>query len=424
MLTVLRQRNFFLLWTSGLLSSLGDTVLLVALPFYVYQETGSTVATGAIFVVETLPRLVLGSVAGVLVDRWNRQRTMVVSDVLRAVVLLFLLLLPYSPSFLWIIFPVAFLQAVLAQFFAPANGALRPQIVEPEHLQAANALGGVSGNINRLIGPALGGALLGLVGLTSVVLVDAISFLCSAVMIALIRLPPTSADIVPSSAAPLTASRSWGATFWDDWLSGLRLVRTDRIVSTLFVVMGVLLLAQGLLNVLLLPFVYNVLGGDALVLGWIATAQGVGGLIGSLSFGRISNAIAPGRLVVICSVLGGLLALATFNSRSIPAVLILSAIAGLPIMGLFISITTLLQIQVANQFRGRIFGALNTTQALTLLVGLGLASGLTGPLGVILLLNVVGALYLFAAIIAAVRLPRGASPAYPSQDPETQVTNR
>ena len=88
MLAVLRQRNFSLLWFGGVLSVVGDFFLFIALPFFVYERTGSALATGAMFAAETLPRLLFGSVAGVFVDRWDRKKTMVFADVSRAVILL------------------------------------------------------------------------------------------------------------------------------------------------------------------------------------------------------------------------------------------------------------------------------------------------------------------------------------------------
>ena len=91
MLTVLRQRDLSLLWFGGVLSVIGDYFLFVALPFFVFEQTASALATGAIFIAETLPRLLFGSVAGVFVDRWDRKRTMVVSDLSRALILLPLL---------------------------------------------------------------------------------------------------------------------------------------------------------------------------------------------------------------------------------------------------------------------------------------------------------------------------------------------
>src|SRR5713101_2598217 len=100
MLSVLRQRNFGLLWFGQLISIIGDWVLFVALPFYVYDMTGSALATGTMFAAQLLPSLLLGSLAGVFVDRWNRKRVMIGADVLRGCVLL-LLLVVRSPEQLW-----------------------------------------------------------------------------------------------------------------------------------------------------------------------------------------------------------------------------------------------------------------------------------------------------------------------------------
>ena len=88
MFAILRQRNFALLWMGAVISRLGDWLLLIVLPLFVYQRTGSALATGIMFIVETLPGLCFGSLAGVFADRWDRRRTMIVTDLLRALILL------------------------------------------------------------------------------------------------------------------------------------------------------------------------------------------------------------------------------------------------------------------------------------------------------------------------------------------------
>src|SRR3954470_24713059 len=110
MLAVLRRRNFAMLWLGQLVSQIGDMVLIIALPFYVYQLTGSLFQTGLMYIVETLPRILLGSLAGVFVDRWDRRWTMIASDLGRAGVLL-LLLLVRDPSSLWLVYAVAGVQS-------------------------------------------------------------------------------------------------------------------------------------------------------------------------------------------------------------------------------------------------------------------------------------------------------------------------
>src|SRR5215216_5638827 len=185
MISVLRQRNFALLWFAGLISMIGDWMLFIALPIYTYNLTHSSLATGIMFMVGTLPRVLLGSVAGVFVDRWDRQRTMVIADFSRAVLIL-LLLLVRSSEWIWIVYVVAFLESVISQFFGPAENALLPELVDESDLVPANSLNALNNNLARLGGPALGGLLLGSFGFHNVVLIDSLSFLISGTMIALI----------------------------------------------------------------------------------------------------------------------------------------------------------------------------------------------------------------------------------------------
>src|SRR2546423_7636308 len=185
MLAVLRQRNFALVWVAGLVSLTGDWMLFVGLPLFVYRATGSTLATGAMIMVRMAPRLLLGSVAGVFADRWDRKRTMIGADLLLALSLLPLLAVR-SVEWLWVVYAVSFVESSLAQFFAPAEAALLPRLVGEEHLTAPNALNSMNQNISRLAGPPLGGAVVGLLGLTGVALLDAASFLISAALIALV----------------------------------------------------------------------------------------------------------------------------------------------------------------------------------------------------------------------------------------------
>ena len=184
MLAVLRRRNFALLWWGALISRLGDYTLAVGLPFYVYQHTGSTLATSGMVVAELVPEILLGSLAGVYVDRWDRRGAMITADIARAVVLL-ALLSAQSPGALWIVYLVAVAQTSAAQFFIPASGALLPRLVEEDQVLTANALRALMDNVARVMGPAIGGLLLGLCGLSGVVLADAVSFLFSAGMILL-----------------------------------------------------------------------------------------------------------------------------------------------------------------------------------------------------------------------------------------------
>src|SRR5688500_20187285 len=111
---------------------------MTALPIYVYERTGSALATGAMFVVQALPALLLGSVAGVFVDRWDRKRVMVGADLLRGLLLLPLLLVPATGA-IWIVYVVGFLQETASRFADPAFSAALPKVVGDDSLEIGRA---------------------------------------------------------------------------------------------------------------------------------------------------------------------------------------------------------------------------------------------------------------------------------------------
>src|SRR5919199_6799958 len=217
MLATLRRRDFALVWLAGLISMMGDWVLYIALPIYVYQLTGSALATSAMFAAEMVPALFVGSVAGVFVDRWDRKRTMVVANLLLTLGLLPLLLV-HSAGQVWLVYMVSFFESVVAQFFSPAERAFLPTLAGQEHLVAANALNALNNNLARLVGPALGGVVAAWLGLAGVTLVDALTFLLAAALVLLVTASGRVERIDPERAAEV-AERAWIAV-WRDWLGG------------------------------------------------------------------------------------------------------------------------------------------------------------------------------------------------------------
>jgi MFS family permease len=399
MIKVLRQRNFALVWFAGLISMIGDWMLFIALPIHIYTLTHSSLATGMMFMVGTLPRIFVGSVAGVFVDRWDRRLTMVVADFSRVLLLLLLLLVRF-PESLWIVYVVAFLQATISQFFGPAENALLPRLVDPSYLVAANSLNSLNNNLARLGGPALGGLLLGALGFHSVVLIDSLSFLISGSLIALIA-PSTPALMHEDKDAFVTPPSS----LWEDWLSGLRFIMRNSTVSVIFLVMGIAGVAEGLFNVMFVIFVSRNLGGGALEFGWLTSVQAIGGLMGGLVIGWFGHRIQPNRLTGLLAA-NGILILLLVILASLPWAMVLILLAGIPIVGYSVGVDTLLQRHVADRFRGRVFGALGTSMALCVLLGQGWASLLGDRLGPVPLLLLKGSLDITAGLLAFVLLYR------------------
>lgn len=280
MLATLRQRNFALLWVGGLISFTGDWMLLTALPYYVYQRTGSTLATATMTVVSILPSVLLSSLAGVFVDRWNRKRILVVSNLLQMLTVLFLLFVGRSALF-WVVYAVALAQSAISTFTIPAENALLLRLVDQHHLLSANALNSLNNNLARLIGPPLGGVLLAVLGLEVVVLFDSLSFGCAAACIALITIPATPINREPQQATLKTITMMAGhwVVFWREWLEGLTTIRKDRFIITLMVVLGITTFGGTMFDPLYPAFAKDILRAGAMGFGWLLTAQAVGGIL-------------------------------------------------------------------------------------------------------------------------------------------------
>jgi predicted MFS family arabinose efflux permease len=144
---------------------LGDFVLFVGLPYEIYRLTGSTLASAGMLLAFLVPNILLGSVAGVYVDRWDRRRLMITVNLLQALSLLPLLLVDQLG--LWVIYAVLVLESSISQLFHPAQVALMPSLLRggEEELLRANSLSGVGRHLARLIGPAVGGVVVAAGGL-------------------------------------------------------------------------------------------------------------------------------------------------------------------------------------------------------------------------------------------------------------------
>ncbi len=420
MIAVLRQRDFGLLWWGGLISMIGDWMLRIALPAYVFQLTGSALATGAMFIAGQLPQLLLGSVAGVFVDRWERKRTMVVANLLMMIGLLPLMLVQ-SVEWLWVVYLVSFWQSCIGQFFGPAENALLPTLVAEDQLVTANSLNALNNNLARLIGPALGGALGLSLGLAGIALLDALTFAIAAGMIALIATPERA--VVARPTGDVSVKGRWIAV-WEEWRAGLGVVAHSPTLRLLFTIIALWAFGEGIMSVLFVPFVTEVMKGQALELGWLMSAQAIGGLAGSAVIAKIGERIPPAVLLGPCSFLFGLIDLVIFNySLFFPSFLLgilLFILVGVPGAGGFASLISLLQTSVSDDFRGRLFGAFTTTFGLVALLGMGVATALGDVVGILPLISIQGIAPMVAGVVAMVGL-RGTGKAVPDRGGKPQL---
>lgn len=411
MLATLRHRDFALLWIAGLVSVAGDYALIAALPLHAYALTNSAVATGAVFAASLLPRILFGSVAGVFVDRWDRKRAMIAADLLRAVLLLPLLLV-VSADLLWLLYLVRAGTGMLGLIFEPAESALLPRLVGEDRLVTANALNSLNNNLGRLVGPAVGGVLYATGGLSTVVLVDSLSFAISAVFIAAIR---ANARPERSDDGPLGGSAV--ARMVSEWRAGLQVIGQNRVLSAIFMAFGIGLLGEGTFEVGLVPLVVDIFKGGAEGVGILLSAQAIGGIIAGALVAKVAEKVTPRWLMA-----GGLIALgltdlgmvnsATLAPAGVSALTLASGfmiLAGFPAVAGTAATNGLLQMETSDEFRGRVFGALGTVEGISILASLAIGGFAVDAVGPVPVLSAGAVAWIIGGMIALARLPKSAT---------------
>ncbi len=392
LLELLRNRNFMLMWWAGLVSWIGNYMLFIALPVYVYNETGSTLATSLSVMASALPMIVVGQIAGVLVDRWDYRRTLVLTNfALIGVTLLYLVVL--SAPWWWVV-PVAFVVSSVGQFIGPAENALLPTLVDESRLGSANSLNALNNNLARLVGPALGGLLLASFGFGGVVVANALTYLLAALLVLGVRAP----HVVREPAVITGLFRRLAS----EWRAGLGAVRRNRTLTLSFSVVALTGLGEGTISALMAPFVKVMLGGGGLELGLIMSAQAVGGITAGLLLTSFADRISATKLLGWGALLSGMLMVPLLNYPLFyPALwpsLVLVAVAGLPFAMFSTAQMTLLQTEAEPGVRGRVFSAYFAVFGAAQLVGM-LGSGVLGDRVGVMLINTQTVTYLLAGII-------------------------
>ncbi len=255
----------------------------------IYQETQSAASVGLLSMLKALPALLLGTLAGVFVDRWSRKWTMVVSNLLQGLLVLLIPLTHHLP----LIFAVYLGLAIIGQFFAPARAASIPDLVPREMLLAANSLFAIGMVAALIVGPAAGGWITDLYGLDMAFYVDAVTFLVPAVAVGCLALPQTERDPTPQALA-------------GEWGEGFRLVRSSPDIQAALLLMGTSIMQIATLSVLGIVVLDQQLGIGAAGLGALMSSMGLGMLIAASAQNFLKRRFSYRRLAGAGAVAAGL----------------------------------------------------------------------------------------------------------------------
>ena len=387
---VLRHRHFRNLWLGQIVANIGNYFYFLALLISVNELTGSTLAMSLMTISFALPQLVFGMAAGVYVDRWDRRRVMILSDVLRGALVL-LCLLVHDPQQVWIYYVVGFAHGVLGSFFNPARDAVIPNLVEPDELLAANSLTQATQSASMLLGPAVAGFLIDAYGIAPAFLINAGTFLASA--LAILTIPPQRAAH-SAPAAGLSA-------VWREMRDGLAVIAGSRTVSGLVVMLSIVLLGFGAVNVLWVPFMDRAFGLGPKWLGIMDSVQGVGMLLGSVVVGNLAGRFRKGRLMAFSIAALGITIAGIGAAPSVGFIMAILLIFGFFLPPAQAAGATLVQMSVPNDKLGRVNAALNTAVTTASLISMGVAGVAGDAIGIRTVFLICGAITLLAAAVGA-----------------------
>ncbi len=404
------NRDYRVLVSAGLISLIGDYALGVGLTFLVYQITGSTLASGGMLLAAFLPSILLGSLAGVMVDRWDRRTTMIVANVLQVAGLVPLLAV-HDSSTIWVVYLVGAYQGCVEQFFGPAEQALIPHLVAPEDLVGANGVNAQMRNLARLVGSAIGGIMASAGGVSALAFFDGGSFVIAAGLLSRIAYRPSTAEPTTDEHASVGSFSRLVA----EWRAGLRTCLNSRSLLVILVFMSITQMGEGIMGTLFAPFVKDVLHGTGSEYGLIVGIQGVGGIIGGLAVTAAGHRWSAYTLFGCGAVVFGFVDLVLFLyplvlSGVIPA-LVCMLVVGVPGACTIAGMMTTFQTMTTDEFRGRVFGAMTAVGGAAVLVGIGLASWLGETVGIVPIIAIQGGGYVAGGVMVLLALRGSAATA-------------
>ena len=362
-LTALRSNTAFRrLWTSRAISTFGDSLSQIALLLYVADDTGQAFAVAALLLVGDFAPALLGPLTGVISDRFDLRRVMIVSGLVQAAaVLAVALVLPPLP----VLLAFVALRALAGQVFHPAARAAVPGLVPDRQLESANSALGLGANGIEALGPLAAAAMLPLIGIRGVLLVDVATFLMSALLLAL--LPPLA-------PAPAPGPRPG---FLSDAGAGLRYVLATPMIRAVVLGFTAIVAFNGVDDVALIFLARDPLHGGESAVALLYAAVGIGLVLGYALITRRGERVSLIALLIAGFALSSLGNLLTGLAGAVAIAFTLQLVRGIGLSAIDVGVNTHLQRTVPAHLLGRVFG--------NLYGGIGVAAATSYLLGALLL---------------------------------------
>jgi predicted MFS family arabinose efflux permease len=354
------NRNFRRLWLAQIVSEIGDWFYTLSIYTLLLQLTGHASSVALALVLQVLPQTFIGPTAGVVNDRLRRKHVMIAADLVRVAVVLAMLLVR-SRSMVWLVYPLLLAETIMAAFFEPARNSVIPNIASQGEVLIANTLSSATWSVNLLIGASVGGVVAAFFGRDAVFVLNALSFLASAILIGGMHFAEPHAE----SAAPL---RPRDLVDFSPVLEGVRYVRNHRtLLPAVFAKAGELMIGPSWV-------IFTVMGAHEFAVHWrnvdaargsmlgmsiLLGGRGLGALVGPLVVarwaGRSDRRLQLGILFGYLTIAVGYGSLG--GSRTVWMAAACAMLAHMGGSTVWVFSTTMLQLHTDDRFRGRVFSA-------------------------------------------------------------------
>lgn len=396
MLTVLRNRDFLALWLSQLISKVGDNFAVVAALVLINELAAKTgLAVVVIAAAMTIPQL-FALASGVFVDRFSRKTVMIVTDFLRAGVIL-LPLLVQKPGHLYILYLAAFALMGLGAVFIPARNASIPNMVPEDHLLTANALIQATELVSLIAGASLATLVISLTSTSTAFVVDAFTFLISGLLLLAVRIPQDRAPAIAS--APVGEFRK----FWSAFTDGVRYIASNKDLLHLMAITTVATLGLSATVLLAAAYFKQLLGISAQYLGLLQATEGLGMALGAVLISAYASWARSRQIVSITMIVLGAGILVFALAPVYWLVLVGALVVGLCVVSARTTLAAMTQALVPDSQRGRVESAMVTVigiGTMGALIMAGILGDVVGPESVFVFTGIVVLLAGIASIFA------------------------
>ncbi|GMQ58461.1 MFS transporter [Vallitalea sediminicola] len=357
--SIFRNKNFVLLWLGQLVSVLGSNFHSLAVMWYVLDLTGSPGKAGITMVFTVAPKVLLSPFTGPLADRADRKKIIVISDLINGLLVGIIAILCYSGNLqLWTLYMISAFMSATSAFFSPAIGASIPSIVKKEHLVKANSLSQILRYSSSILGPALGGVLVILIGIPGLFLLNSISFLLSSFSESFIKIPRLDRSEVQES------------TLLSDFQEGISYTIKNKDLLHVIIVGGVIInFLFAPLSLIIAVVAKKDLNSGSEVYGTLLAAMSVGGLMMSFIIPKISKKIGNYKLMFIGLTFEGLLLIPFAFISNIYTGVISLLLLGCSFGIVNVSLGTVVQTLVPNHILGRVSSVMGILCSVTVPLG-------------------------------------------------------